>query len=238
MSTHASGPSGPDTHTRIFLVPHPKVVFLYPSLLVALFAGVYTHLTKNPEGHGEHVISLIFLVILGINLSVIAFDFPRTTSLTVFFALLALALGAWFFFTEFPEWWPTLHDLLAKLTPAANAKFYLLFSAIIGLLFLGVWVNTQFDYWEVRQNELLHHHGIWSNMERFAAPSLRIDKEINDLIEYLLLGSGRLVLHPSDERRAIVLDNVFFVNRKEAELTRLLGALQVEVKTTPDRTPD
>jgi hypothetical protein len=102
---------------------------------------------------------------------------------------------------------------------------------MLGVLFVGVWVNTQFDFWEVRPNELLHHHGIWANMERFAAPSLRIDKEINDLIEYLLLGSGRLVLHPSDERRAIVLDNVFFVNRKEAELTKLLGALQVEVKT-------
>ena len=39
----------------------------------------------------------------------------------------------------------------------------------------------------------------------------------------MLLGSGRLVLHPSDERRAIVLDNVFFVNQKEARLTKLLG---------------
>jgi hypothetical protein len=226
-----SNVSGPDTHTRIYLVPHPKIVFLYPSLIVALIAGSYAYLTKNVEGRGEHVLSLIFLVVLGINLSVIAFDFPRTTSLTVFFALLAIAIGAWFFFTEFPDAWPAFHRLLAKLTPMANAKFYFLFAAILGLLFLGVWINTQFDYWEVRQNELLHHHGIWANMERFAAPSLRIDKEINDLIEYLLLGSGRLVLHPSDEKRAVVLDNVFFVNRKEAELTKLLGALQVEVKT-------
>jgi hypothetical protein len=226
-----SSVSGPDTHTRIYLVPHPKIVFLYPSLIVALIAGFYAYLTKNAEGRGEHVLSLIFLVVLGINLSVIAFDFPRTTSLTVFFAFLAIAIGAWFFFTEFPDAWPAVHRLLAKLTPAANAKFYFLFAAILALLFLGVWVNTQFDYWEVRQNELLHHHGIWANMERFAAPSLRIDKEINDLIEYLLLGSGRLVLHPSDEKRAVVLDNVFFVNRKEAELTKLLGALQVEVKT-------
>jgi hypothetical protein len=226
-----SNASGPDTQTRIFLVPHPKIVFLYPSLLVALFAGFYTFLTKTAEGRGEHVIALIFLVILGINLSVIAFDFPRTTSLTVFFAILAVALGAWFLFTEYPELWPPLHRLLAKLTPYANAKFYFLFAIMVILLYIGVWVNTQFDYWEVRQNELLHHHGIWANMERFAAPNLRIDKEINDLIEYLLLGSGRLVLHPSEERRAIVLDNVFFVNRKEAQLTKLLGALQVEVKT-------
>jgi hypothetical protein len=226
-----SNVSGPDTHTRIYLVPHPKIVFLYPALIVAIIAGFVSYFSGNQEGRAMHILALIFLVVLGINLSVIAFDFPRTTSLTVFFAVLAIAIGAWFFFTEFPDVWPPVHRLLAKFTPAANAKFYFIFAAILALLFLGVWINTQFDYWEVRQNELLHHHGIWANMERFAAPSLRIDKEINDLIEYLLLGSGRLVLHPSDEKRAVVLDNVFFVNRKEAELTKLLGALQVEVKT-------
>jgi hypothetical protein len=47
----------------------------------------------------------------------------------------------------------------------------------------------------------------------------------------MLLGAGRLVLHPSEDRRAIVLDNIFFVNHKEAKLTKLLGALQVELKT-------
>jgi hypothetical protein len=223
--------SGPDTHSRIYLVPHPKIVFLYPSLIVAIIAGLFSHFTGNQEVRSTHVLGLLFLVVLGMNLSVMAFDFPRTTSLTVFFALVAIGIGAWFFFTEYPQAWPAVHALLVKLTPFANAKFYFLFSVVLAVLFVGVWVNTQFDYWEVRQNELLHHHGIWANMERFAAPSLRIDKEINDLLEYLLAGSGRLVLHPSDERRAVVLDNVFFVNRKEAQLTKLLGALQVEVKT-------
>jgi hypothetical protein len=222
---------GQDTKQRIYLVPHPKIVFMYPSLFVAIIAGFVSHFSANHEVRGTHVMGLLFLVVLGMNLSVMAFDFPRTTSLTVFFALAAAGIGAWFFFTEYPEAWPAVHDVLKKITPFANARFYFLFSVILGLLFVGVWVNTQFDFWEVRPNELLHHHGIWANMERFAAPSLRIDKEINDLLEYLLLGSGRLVLHPSDERRAIVLDNVFFVNRKEAQLTKLLGALQVEVKT-------
>jgi hypothetical protein len=230
--------SGPDTHTRILLVPHPKIVFLYPTFLMAILAGLYTHFTKNKDGTGEHVISLIFLFILGFNLIVIAFDFPRTTSLTMFFAALAISIALWFFFTEFPDWWPWIHNILAKLRPAANAHFYFLFAIILGLLFIGVAINCRFDYWEVRQNELLHHHGILSNLERLPAPNLRIDKEINDLVEYMLLGSGRLVLHPSDERRAIVLDNVFFVNHKEARLTKLLGSLQVELKTTPDASAD
>jgi hypothetical protein len=59
---------------------------------------------------------------------------------------------------------------------------------------------------------------------------LRIEKEINDVFEYFLLRSGRLILHPSDDRRAIVLDNVPFIDSKEASITRMLGALQVQIR--------
>ena len=96
---------------------------------------------------------------------------------------------------------------------------------------IGVLISVQFDYWEVRPNELLHHHGILSDLERFSAPNLRIDKEINDVFEYLLLRSGRLILQPSNERRAIILDNVPFINRKEKEITGMLGALQVQLRS-------
>ena len=98
-------------------------------------------------------------------------------------------------------------------------------------LYLCVLVSRRFDYWEVKGNELLHHHGFLSNLERFSAPNLRIDKEINDVFEYLLLRSGRLIIHASNERRAIVLENVLFINDKEERITKMLGALQVRVRT-------
>ncbi len=59
---------------------------------------------------------------------------------------------------------------------------------------------------------------------------MRIDKEISDVFEYLLLQSGRLTLHLSSERRAVVLENVPFITRKEKALTQLLGTLQVAVR--------
>ena len=89
-----SNASGPDTHTRIYLVPHPKIVFLYPSVIVAVIAGLVAHFSHNQETRPDHVLSLLFLIVLGVNLSVIAFDFPRTTSLTMFFAILAIGIGA------------------------------------------------------------------------------------------------------------------------------------------------
>ena len=134
-------------------------------------------------------------------------------------------------FFRYPDMLGPVSKILGSLKPMANAPFYFLVAAFLGLIFFGVWISVKFDYWEVRPNELLHHHGILSDLERFSAPNLRIDKEINDVFEYLLLRSGRLILHPSNERRAIVLENVFFINRKEREITRMLGALQVQVRT-------
>jgi hypothetical protein len=51
----------------------------------------------------------------------------------------------------------------------------------------------------------------------------------------MLLRSGRLILHPSDDRRSIILDNVPFINKKEEAITRMLGALQVELRETSNR---
>ncbi len=179
----------------------------------------------------HNVCARIFLIVFTLNMVVIAFDFPRTTSLTWFFAIVALSIGTWFILTMYPGLAPTILHGLLSIKPAANAAFYMVFTAGMLFLFICVLISRRFDYWEVKGNELLHHHGFLSNLERFSAPSLRIDKEINDLFEHILLRSGRLIIHASNERRAIVLDNVLFINQKEDRITKMLGALQVRVRT-------
>ena len=182
----------------------------------------------------HYVCARIFLLIFFLNLVVIAFDFPRTTSLTWFFAVVAITIGIWTLFRLNEGLAPKVFQSLLSVQPAANSSFYFIFT--LGMLFLSicVLVSRRFDYWEVRGNELLHHHGVLSDLKRFSAPNLRIDKEINDVFEYLLLRSGRLILHPSNERRAIVLENVLFISNKEDRITRMLGALQVRVRTDPE----
>ena len=179
----------------------------------------------------HNVCARIFLFVIALNLVVIAFDFPRTTSLTWFFAIVAMVIGIWFLLKLNPWLAPQIVNALLKIKPAANATFYLIFAGLMLFLYIGVLISRRFDYWEVKGNELLHHHGFLSNLERFSAPNLRIDKEINDVFEYLLLRSGRLIIHASNERRAIVLENVLFINNKEERITKMLGALQVRVRT-------
>jgi hypothetical protein len=99
----------------------------------------------------------------------------------------------------------------------------------MAVLYVVIYFSVRFDYWELRANELIHHHGLWSDMKRYPAPNLRIDKEVNDIFEHILLGADRLVLRPTTEDRAIVLDNVLFVNQKEEALTKKLGSLKVRI---------
>jgi len=233
---HESGHQKKDVPDRIFLISYPKIVFLYPTLIMSIIAAIFmtiagesAHVGGNRE-HMAEVMALIFLGIFGFNLTVLAFDFPRTTSLTLFFLGVAIFMGVWMLLRFNPDIVPALTNLLKGLRPWANAQMYWMFGGILGVIFLCVGIYVRFDYWEVRGNELLHHHGFLSDLERFAAPNLKIDKEISDIFEYLLLRSGRLVLHPRNEPRAIVLDNVPFISSKEKQITRMLGALQVQVR--------
>lgn len=226
-----SGSTDNPQFAPVFLVSYPSIVFLYPSVLAALFAGLFMLWNGNSADAAYAVIpARIFLFVLLINLVVVSFDFPRTTSLTWFFAFVAGAVLLWMLFQLKPDLSATISGWLNQIAPATNAAFYFIYFLGMSFLYLCVIVSRRFDYWEVRSNELLHHHGVLSDLKRFSAPSLRIDKEINDVFEYLLLRSGRLILHPSQERKAIVLDNVFFINRKEERITKMLGALQVRVR--------
>jgi len=227
------------TDQGVILMAYPKIVFLYPAWFVSIVAGIYLYLfgkeadIGNVNAAASHFWTWTFLIVLSLNLVVLAFDFPRSTSLLLFAVVAALVLGFSLIVVYNPHLLPHLRGLILRLHPVANSTFFFLFATLMGGIYLTVFFTARLDYWEVRPNELLHHHGVLSDLERFSSPNLRIDKEINDIFEFVLLRSGRLILHPSSERRAIVLDNVFFINRKEEAITKLLGALQVQMREPP-----
>lgn len=221
------------TPKPILLIPYPKYIFLYPTFVAAIIAAIWLTVTGrhsvSPDDLVAVAITWTFLAVLGVNVVVLAFDFPRTTSLTMFFLLAAIALGAILLFTLRPQFLPTVGSLLEKIRPVANSTFFIVVVVVMSLVYIAVFISVRFDYWEVRHNELLHHHGFLSGLKRYSAPNLRIDKEINDVFEYMLLGSGRLILQPTGERRDIILDNVPFINQKEKAITQMLGSLQVQM---------
>jgi hypothetical protein len=225
---------------NVYLVPFPKVVFLYPSFIAALVAGVITAL--HPQGgsdpsHDSPTIvcaTLVFLLILSANLVILGFDFPRATWLALFFFCVAVVLALCLLFTFRPELFPSLSQILRTVQPVANPVFYFIFAGALGLIFVAVMIAVRFNYWEVRGNELLHHRGLLSDLVRYPTERLKVEKEIADVFEYLLLRSGNLVLFPRDAERPIVLENVLSINRKEKALAAQLSTIDVKIDNGDD----
>jgi hypothetical protein len=178
----------------------------------------------------ENVLGLIFLTVLFLNLMILAIDFPR-------FTILAIILGGstllflFLYLTVYFDIIGPLVRLLEGVYIVANYEFYLLFAMVLLVIYGVVYISRYLDYWEILPNEILHHHGPLSDLERYPTLNLKFDKEIPDVFEHFMFGAGRLVLHVSDERKSIVLDNVLWVSRKEEALKKLMSRLEVRVTT-------
>ncbi len=250
---------------RIF--SYPKVIFLFPTLVVALlcWAGMLMigdstvkqrHAENTvkattgtaPTGAApavpepatkhdrfktpENLLGVLFLGVLGFNLLMMALDFPRFTVVAIGFLIgfavfFVLWLGAYFDY----ELMRAVRQLMASIYVFANAEFYFLVAVMLTVIFAIVYITRWLDYWQILPNEILHHHGPLSDLEQFKTSNLKFDKEIPDVLEYMLLGSGRLVLHIPDEKKAIVLDNVLFINSVERSLKNIMSRMEVRITT-------
>ena len=169
------------------------------------------------------------------NLLIMALDFPRFELVGVdpvgrsSCSSSCSGLGAYF---ELDLMKPVRRALRVASTCSPTPGFYFMYFLIVTLhARLIVYVTRWLDYWEILPNEILHHHGPLSDLERFPTMNLKFDKEIPDVLEYFLLGAGRLVLHVPNGEKSIVLDNVLFINSKEEALKKLMSRLEVRVTT-------
>ncbi len=211
--------SGSNHSSQVLIRPYSDVIYLYPSLLLSIACGAWVSMSGAvpPPTAG-----LLFTLFFFFNLTIVAFDYTRLTSVVIILVFVILGLLS--------SMYPVVSDGIKAIFDQhveMNASFYWVWSVCLGLLLLGVFVRTRFDYWEIKNNELLHHHGLLGDVERWPAPNMRISKEIRDVMEFALLRAGRLVLVPAREPRAIVIDNVPNINRVESEMQRLLSMLRV-----------
>ncbi|MEZ4265083.1 MAG: hypothetical protein R3F39_01805 [Myxococcota bacterium] len=214
---------------RLIIRPLSAAVYFYPTLVAALICGaVVTVRGATPESPGRT--GLVFTLVFFFNLTVVAFDYTRVASIVL--VLMGVITGL------IAAIYPGFGHFIESLTNQPlfmNATFYWVWAGGLALVLGGVFIKTRFDYWEVRNNELLHHHGFLGDTERWPVPGMRISKEIRDVMEFVLARAGRLVLIPPNERRAIVLDNVPRIDRVEARIQELTNVLRVdEVDTSED----
>jgi hypothetical protein len=176
----------------------------------------------------ENRLGLLFLIVLFLNLMILAFDFPR---FAIFAFFLAGTTVLFFFLWLGFGFLAPLKRLVESVYVVANSEFYFLFALVLLGIYGVVFVTRWLDYWEILPNEILHHHGPLSDLERYPTMNLKFDKEIPDVFEHMMFGAGRLVLHVQGEQKALVLDTVLNVSRKEEALKKLMSRLEVRVTT-------
>ena len=156
-SSESSGLAGRAAKkNRIYLVSYPKIVFMYPTAVAALVIGMWMHMKYGLQGvenvgQFSSLLTSSFLVLFTLNQVVISFDFPRTTSLTLFFSIFTLLLGGYLVVSHMPNMLPFLGNVFKGIKPVANAQFFYIVAAVYGLMFLMVNIFLQFDLCEVSQ---------------------------------------------------------------------------------------
>jgi len=220
--------------TQVVIRSWPKMIFFWPVLVGSLLAAMLSYTTPPEWGK---LWGACFTVLLGLNLMVLTFEFPRLTSLTLAFAIVALGLSVALINIYYPIIQP-IQDFLVHRGITASAEFYMTIFLFLSILFVGMFCVTRFDYWELGANELVHHHGMLGDVERFSTAGLKFNKEITDVFEYILAGAGTITITLPSVPRPIVLNNVLFIPRVERLADRILDAEEVRLTSTAAVTDD
>ncbi len=243
--------------TSVIIRPWPKVVFLYPTFICATIfwfiamlsapadiaapdqAAAQVQAEPASETAGEpdseeaaaadsSNLGNLFMMLFCFNLLVFSFDFSRIKSITIVVGIIALILGLGWADTRW-DIFGNIDNVLGTIDIQMNAQFYGFMSGFLALMLLMVLINTRFNYYEINHREILHHHGYLGDITRMPTAGLHLNKEIYDLMEYLLLRSGRLIFYAAGKREAIVVDNVIGVNKIELRIKDLLSVVAVRV---------
>jgi hypothetical protein len=225
-------PKRPAPPAGIIIRPWPKIVFLYPSFLVSTVLWLASLFAEQGGLGLSSWAGNLFFLVLFVNLLVFSFDFSRIKSITLLFMIIALVLGIGWANTQW-GWFEGIKHVLGQIDIRMNTQAYGFFSGFLAFILLLVLVNSRFNYYEINHREILHHHGYLGDITRLPTQGMNFQKEINDLLEYLLLRSGRLILYPATSRQAIVIDNVTQVNRVEERIKELLSVVAVRVADEP-----
>jgi hypothetical protein len=215
---------------KIAFRAYPKIIFAWPVALASLGAGVL--MLAEPARASQ--IGLLFMAIAFMNLIALAFEFSRAKSMTVAFGLAGLTSTAILLNRHYPIFRP-LHAWLVERRMFASSEFYFALGFGFAAVFLGIFLRTRFDYWTLTSGELVHKRGFLGESERFPTSGLKLRKEITDVLQYLLLGAGRIILTVPGQPNPTVLENVLGSRRVEKFAEAVLDARIVRLEDDSDR---
>ena len=212
------GPRRTGPHDSVVVRPMPKVVFFYLTWLASLVFGIIASATQTIPIH----LGTVWMCIFAFNLLVISFDFTEMVSITVIAVIMMVIFAGLYF-----EFLGFIGQFFRTLDVEMNAGFYFSVFGIFSIIYAAVFLRSRFEYWEFRHNEVLHRTGMFGEIKRYSTEDLRWFKEIPDVLERILLKSGRMVLTTPRETHPIVIEHVLGIEGADEKIAELLGTKRV-----------
>ena len=206
---------------RVVVRAYPKVIFFWLTWIVSLVAGIIASTSDTTPDH----LGTVWMCFFAFNLLVISFDFTEVISIMML-AILAMLVfaGLYLDFLSF------IGDFFRSLQLHMDANFYYTMFGLFTVIYVVVFIKTRFDYWEFRHNEVIHRRGVFADMRRYSTEDLRWFKEIPDVLERIICGSGRMILTTPREKHPIVIQHVVGINRIDERVADILGVKRVIVR--------
>lgn len=218
---------------KIVIHPWPKVVLSWPLALVSLvfyFLGGGWWADTGPVP--AEALGLWWMIVFFLNLLVQTFDFGRGNLIAVFASIAVILLGLYVWELQGGvAVYSTIYRFFAEAKLALDQNFYLTIFGIYAVLFFFAFLATRFDYWVLEPNRLMHKHGLLGDERQYATLQMSVEKEIPDLLEWIVFGGGRLIFKPgpgADAHKTLIVDNVFRVNSIERRVRDFLGSIKVD----------
>jgi hypothetical protein len=220
-SLPARAPGTASDVDHVIVRGYPKVIFFWLTWIVSLIAGIIEATGSTPTHLGT-----VWMCVFAFNLLVISFDFTEVISVMIM-ALIAMVVfaGLYFDFLGF------IGQFFSSLKLHMGESFYFTMFGVFTIIYAIVFLKTRFDYWEFRYNEVIHRRGVFADIRRYGTEDLRWFKEVPDVLERILCGSGRMILTTPQEKHPIVISGVLGINRIDEKVTDILGVKRVVVKT-------
>lgn len=213
--------SGPVAQNIIRIRPYPKIIFFYPTVIAA---GIYSLMNLfSVDIEHNQMLNLVFMAIFSINILVFAFDFSVLMTIII---LIVVVLGSIILYLL--NWFAPIGGFLGTIRMGMNAHFYYYFFLLFFVVYLLVYFRTRFNYWDISNNEIFHKTGFLSDTRRINAPNLSYTKEISDVLEFILLGAGRIKLIPLNSE-PYVIETVIGIWRVDKRLAEILSKMKVMI---------
>jgi hypothetical protein len=210
---------------------HTNLLYWWPvwavGYLMAFLTWFNGQVVSFSDGHSELVaddrwMGLVFTVVLFLVIFMTNVIFRGVSSVAVVLAVLFVAL-----LFAYLHWWETIIRWMPSLSVHMNMGFYVLFSTLMFVLWVGsVLIYDHLSYYVVRPGQIITDQVIGGAQKSYDTHGMVFEKIRQDLFRQWLLGlgSGDLRIHTMGAKREeLYIPNVIFVDWKVQAIQKMIA---------------